>query len=930
MRFAFPARPCATFSAGSALRHRALAVALLAGLTSGCGESATSPQAAIAGAREAETAQELARSLVDLRSAAQAAPDNAELRLALARLHLKMMNAANAEKDADKARTLGAPVDETILLQARALFLAGKHDELLGVTVPTEDSAARAEVLALQAEAHLERDDRASAHAALEAARTDAPTALPVRMAAARLEAAEGDVAGALAALEALLEDAPDHGRAWSVLARFHEAQGDKEAAIAALGKAIPNLYIAVPERYRLALLFIEKGDYESAEPVVEAVLAQAPDDPRAQFAAGLLAFGKREFTQSAAHFVKINEPARALLRSVNYYDGVTALALDKPEQALQKLEIAREAFPESPDVNYHLALAHLEIGDVAGAEQVLQAYLVHDPLNPQVLELLGKLTLAEGRADEGIGYLRQVIDLKGDSAPLLLELGQGLLAAGRVDESLVLFDQVAELDDAAGAEGSVGALLASGRVEQARVEVDRLLAEAPDTPLAHNLDGLVKLREARGDAAKEAFARAIELDGDYLPAVYNLVLAELNGLEIDAAKSHLASALTAHPRDLRLRLLAADAALRENDVATARGHLEVALESAPQHPAANLAMAQALIRERDYEPAIAHLDRVRSRYPEHPLVLSLLGHAYLESGHAGEAVTALSAATTALPEDVSVTFSLARAHGLNGDAEQAATALRKALEIDPGYYPARLAMARLELNRRNLAAAETQLARLSEDYPEVPAVKALQADLAVAGGHYPKAIGLLEAAVANNPNDLGMHLKLADAHLLDGDGAQALAIVDAWLAEHPEDRRALEFRADKQMLLGQIEDGLATYQTLLRLDPDHISALNNLAWFTREENPTGALALARRAYDVAPQNWAVLHTYCTLLKSSGKSRDGQAMLAEHATRRFAELRAQAGVDSARQTVVAGLRYLLDYDFPEKEEARTLLDSLTR
>jgi Flp pilus assembly protein TadD len=94
----------------------------------------------------------------------------------------------------------------------------------------------------------------------------------------------------------------------------------------------------------------------------------------------------------------------------------------------------------------------------------------------------------------------------------------------------------------------------------------------------------------------------------------------------------------------------------------------------------------------------------------------------------------------------------------------------------------------------------------------------------------------------------------------------------------------------------GRVEEAAAHWRESLRLRPDHLTAVNNLAWLlathpdARQRDPQEALALAERAARLAPGDPAVLDTLGAALAAAGRFAE-----AERAAHRAAERARETG-----------------------------------
>ncbi|HEY6011489.1 MAG TPA: tetratricopeptide repeat protein, partial [Nitrospirota bacterium] len=147
-------------------------------------------------------------------------------------------------------------------------------------------------------------------------------------------------------------------------------------------------------------------------------------------------------------------------------------------------------------------------------------------------------------------------------------------------------------------------------------------------------------------------------------------------------------------------------------------------------------------------------------------------------------------------------------------------------------------------------------------------------------------------------------------------------------------------FRAASALhALGRKKEADEEYQKVLRLSPNHVLALNNLAYLYAEENRglPQALNYATRAFMIAPQNDSIRDTLGYVLVKNGRTEQGIRMLKKasenspkNATIAYhlALAYKEAGDRSKASTILE--KALSLGDFPEAREAKTLLDTLKK
>ena len=118
----------------------------------------------------------------------------------------------------------------------------------------------------------------------------------------------------------------------------------------------------------------------------------------------------------------------------------------------------------------------------------------------------------------------------------------------------------------------------------------------------------------------------------------------------------------------------------------------------------------------------------------------------------------------------------------------------------------------------------------------------------------------------------------------------------------------------------------------MLKAYPTNVAALNNLAWIYAEQHNPKSLALAERAYKIAPESAGVADTYAWALIADNQPKAALLILvkAAKAAPKGPMIQYHLAVAQARTGDKAGARTTLEalqksgVDFPDKQAAEKL------
>ncbi|MBK7403070.1 MAG: sulfotransferase [Phycisphaerales bacterium] len=178
---------------------------------------------------------------------------------------------------------------------------------------------------------------------------------------------------------------------------------------------------------------------------------------------------------------------------------GMCMVLAGKPEEATTLLEQVAAAIPQDAMSHYWLGRAHLDQFHGARAARSFRTAFELDPLNEELLTLIGVALLSAGRGREAEAWLREYARKHPDSADALLNLASSIRQQTRLDESAQVYSRVLELDP-----DNAGAIAALSRHHRTKGDYQRafqLVSEAIDRlgPQPHMVAQFARLSERDG-----------------------------------------------------------------------------------------------------------------------------------------------------------------------------------------------------------------------------------------------------------------------------------------------------------------------------------------------------------------------------------------------------------------------------------------------
>ncbi len=657
---------------------------------------------------------------------------------------------------------------------------------------------------------------------------------------------------------------------------------------------------------------------------------------------------------------------------TVNYIQGLLHVQNKKYRDAIKALTLAEPVARQYPLTLYYLSLAYLIEKDVNAAARFASQFVALSPDDVAGRKLYASTLVLQNKVKEAQDVLRSVLDSNPDDVGTLNIMANALLLDDQADKGLVLYARIAQLNP-------------EWHIVPLRLEADMIAASpgaeagqspapAPDSDANFPQTDILLILNLLG---KKDFAGAIEAAKSYqfrdlesLAPYYVLGRVYLAAGQPEDARKVFEQVLKRKPGDPSASLNLAQLALAANDTDAARRYYRTVLERDPDNLATLLQLAAIEAREKNAEAMVARLEQASKAHPtaleprlrlagyyigtgspdkviplfatldelqkRSPSVLELTGLAQLAQQENASALATLQQLVNAKPESAQYHFLLAMAAGKTGDEQKTRQELTEALRLDANHVPALLALGRLALRDGEKEQVEQYLATLVKLAPDSTDVLRLQALSEAQNGNAAGALVLAQRVFRQAPATQTI-LELTAYQRAAGNAGDARVALQQWIKDHPNDV-AVRLALANDLELGSNSPGAQVqYLAVLELEPDNISALNNLAWSLRLENPKKALEYVQRAARLAPANPAVLDTLAVIQYHSGDHQSArqaiQGALAGapgNPSMRYH----QAMIDAAlgeKDKAVALLQELLAKDaagFPERAEAEKLLKSL--
>ncbi|HET8701605.1 MAG TPA: XrtA/PEP-CTERM system TPR-repeat protein PrsT [Nitrococcus sp.] len=860
-----------------------LVIALIA--ATGCQLGASAADL-VAKAKEHISQNDYQSARIELLNALQKDPNKVEARQLLATVALKLGDNASAVKEIRKAIALGLPREQGQPVLAKALLLQGDWDQVLAQTKDIPGSLPKSQQAtllgirgkALVAKGHLEEAEKTLQHALSLDGKS--PQAL-IGMAA--MHAAQRQYSEAGKWLDQALAADPSSAEAWSTRGDLDLTLGKAAEADKAFSKAIEYRHYVSLDLAKRALARAQLGKFQEAQADIDKLQkAGAGDNPFVSYVSGVNYFYQKKYSDAllALQASAAKEPSYL---PTNIFLAATHLALGNLEQALA---IAQRVYSQAPDsltTARLLGAVQVRRSELGTAKGVLEKALQKYPKNTSVLQTLTVISLLQGDTAAAVKYAEQVASLDPDSEQAR---NMVMLADLMNDQPITESASSGKRNPNATGEGGYTQefLEAAGAFKQhdlqkALESAQNLHKKYPDKVDPIKLMAACHLMMGNWNAAKSELEQVLKLAPDDASSALNLAKVEVQLGKPEAARKLLEPLLTAHPGEEAAALLLASVDSRLGDTSAATDVLVKAVQSNPNALAARATLGGEYLHTGQLDKVLAITgDLSDEQLRKQPGLLELRGKAQILSGDVASATASFKHWTEIAPDSAPAHYFYGDSLARSGQGDAARVQIDRAAKLAPDYLPAQLGQIKLLAMNGKTNAAKQALQKAEKTFGDRVEILGMEGWLALQTKDYTTAAKQFAAAREKQPTT-ELTLYLVQALWEAGNHDRSIDVMKTWLKDKPRDIAIWLQLANAYLLSNKEDDAIAAYDQVIKLYPNHVPSLNNLAWLNRERDPAKAMEYAKRAYALAPKQPSVLDTMGVLLVRSGDTARGLSML---------------------------------------------------
>src|SRR5512139_933080 len=592
----------------------ALAIALAfisAGGLSGCDRTANlTEQEHIQRAKDFEAKGDLKTSVIELKNAVQKNPDSAQARLLLGQIYLKTGQGAEAEKELQRAKSLGVGEHTIKRHQAEQLLLQGEFQRLLNEITLTgrESAASKSRILSMFGDAKTGLRKMAEACSLYQESLTVDASNVHAHWGLANCAYAGGKADEARSHIQAALKIDPKNSASWVLLGDLEQAEKKPDAAEAAYSSALKQGPANVAGLFKHATLMMSKGKTELAQQDLDKIRRAAPDHYLGDFLQAMLYF-----------------------------------AADKTDPALEATLRSLKARPDN--VPAYLLLGSLQYNkkSYGQAAKTISQYLQLVPGSVDARKILAATYLKTGEPEQTLALVKPLLAARADDPQLFALAAEAYMLLKEPDTASSLFEKASDLVPADASLQTQLALTRMASGDKALETLTQLEKTFPNDPSLQNMKGAAYGSKNDLANARKSFEKALALAPDYFSAARNLAQLDLAQNKPADARKRYEAILAKDNRNVRAMVALAQLASREGKADEYLSWLNKAAKADPKAIQPRQLLARHYIEQKQGEKALALAREAMAANADSPAALSLLGKTQLSIGKKEDALSSFT-----------------------------------------------------------------------------------------------------------------------------------------------------------------------------------------------------------------------------------------------------------------------------------------------
>ncbi|MBU2869502.1 XrtA/PEP-CTERM system TPR-repeat protein PrsT [Colwellia sp. E2M01] len=889
--------------------------------------------------------------IIHLKNIIQEDPTHMPSRVLMAQVLINQGNGAAAEVELDRAREGKVDNDRLITLYGKAYILQKKYDEAIQIaTLGQRNSQIESELLLIRGQAYIGKKQYQLADKAFINLLAIQPNNQFALLGRAQIALQQAQVDIALNYIDKSLDNAKPFINGWIVKSKILHRLGDRKGALTAIDQALLINEKHLSARLTKAMLLLELKQYEQAQPHVDYILEEIPNEPRAGYLKAIINASlpsdtettsgtddKNKLTEVIATLAAV--PPEVMRTTPDYYflAGLTNFQFGNLNDAHRYLTSYLSYVEFDIDTVRMIASIEIEQGQLNSARHLLQKTNIARPNNPDILTLLGITYLQLGQSDKAQFYFEKVVNTYPDSTLGISYLARSKMQSGDYTAAIDALLAVKDND----VNGTQIKLLLMDAYQDTKnyssaIKIAKdLISDFPnDSFLQQRIGSLYGLNNQLVEA-KSAFDKSLTLDPNNITSMVHIARMDNIAGNSDKALTFLQSKLATFDKNTLLMTEISDTYLFKNDIENALLWTQKAYSQDPNNFSVVSKLSRILVNQGKLAEAVDLLDVYIGLNPKDPEGLLTLAKLYQQQNKHQQAILVFRDYVEKSLNKAQALIVLAKAQLAAQDITGAEKSYKQAIIADDTYLPAYIGLVNLTIKNKNESFSLSLISSIADLTKSDSLSYVFKGDLYLSLDDTKKSITFYKKALQASDQKQAI-LGLYRSYKQSNSVRKAIAPLKKWLAKYPDDMLAGIALADSYKGSNLLKKSSDLYGQLIENYGPLPILLNNAASVEfAVGNTEKAKAYAEQAYSYLPENVAIIDTLAWLKSRMGEHNQAVALFRIALTKDYdnAEIKYHiAATLFALDRKVEAKKYLIEsvnspQDYPEKHEAITLLAS---
>ncbi len=553
----------------------------------------------------------------------------------------------------------------------------------------------------------------------------------------------------------------------------------------------------------------------------------------------------------------------------VNRIRGFVELSQQNFDMAIPLFRRAVEQKPDDGRVTLGLARGLLGAGQKEEAESLARNYIEKHPKYAAVYDFLYVLYARQNRNDEALEVLKRKCANNPDKIEYQLQLARHyLLIRDRAAMKAVLEELIRNPKKYPDVYLAVGKFYTQSKDYDKALDLYRKGAETFPKQAIQYKQKIAELLAIQGKQ-EEAF-RVVESilaedknNSKALAMRGALRLKSGDSAEIAAAIADFEAVLNRMPENVVLRYNLGKAYLAQGNTGRAIVEFQTAIEKRPDYLPPRRSLVLIYLKRREFAKAVAAVDEILAIRPNDIQAQLIRSNAWIGLGERAKARASLEQLLKEFPQDRDIAFHLARLDVLDGRYTEAEELFRRLYEGTPPDVRGLYGLAEVYVRQKRPQQALDLMHSKIQEEPDNLTYHLAMGNILTRMGDYDGAVREIKTVLTKRPDSGGLYRTLGETYYRAGrlqEAEESLKRASELLPKDPAPPLYLGMLAE---LSGATQQAASYYEQSLKLGPDNVIALNNLAYILAETTADldRALTLIQRARSRAPNNLDVADT---------------------------------------------------------------------